>query len=80
MGENNMQKPLSVARYEFIQQLTNLINGSNLPMCMVEAVLKDMYADVKVVAQRQLENDLRAYQEAMERLDDDSRREAEDSE
>ena len=66
MGENNMQKPLSVARYEFIQQLTNLINGANIPFFVIEAVLKDMYIDVKSLAQKQLESDIGRYRAALE--------------
>ena len=66
MGEDNMQKPLSVARYEFIQQLTNLINGANVPFFVIESVLKDMYVDVKALAQKQLETDMGRYQAAIE--------------
>lgn len=66
MDPNMVGKPLTVARYEFIQALTNLINGSNLPMFAVESVLKDMYTDVKSLAQKQLESDLNRYRAALE--------------
>lgn len=66
--ENRVEKPISVARYEFVQQITSVINGSNLPMCIIESVMKDMYADVKIVAQRQLESDMKAYQTAIENM------------
>ena len=62
----NLNKPVSVIRYEFIQQLTNLINGSNLPMFVIEPILKDMHLDVKSLARRQLEKDLDQYRSSIE--------------
>lgn len=64
--ENRVEKPISVARYEFVQQITSMINGSGLPLCIIESVMKDIYADVRTVAQRQLESDMKAYQTAIE--------------
>lgn len=64
---NEIMKPMSVLRAEFINSLTDLINNSKLPAFVVEAVLKDMYADIKMVSQRQLESDYKKYQEMIER-------------
>lgn len=65
---NNIVKPLSVVRSEFIQSLTDLINNSALPPFIVESILKDMYADVRTLSQRQLEIDSRNYYEAVNKL------------
>lgn len=54
-------KPLTVARHEFVEALTGLINGCQLPPFVIEAVLKDVYTDVRIVAQKQLENDMKKY-------------------
>lgn len=62
---NNVMKPMSVARSEFIQSITKLINDSALPPFVIEAILKDLYADVHTLTQRQLELETKAYLEAM---------------
>lgn len=56
-----IMKPLTVARHEFISALTNLVNESQLPPFVIEAVLKDVYTDIRIIAQQQLENDMEKY-------------------
>lgn len=65
--ENNEQilKPMSVARAEFITSVTDLINNSMLPPFVIEPILKDMYNDIHVVAQKQYEADLKRYNDEM---------------
>ena len=58
---NQIMKPLTVARHEFVSALTNLVNESRLPPFVIEAVLKDVYTDIRIIAQRQLESDLQKY-------------------
>ena len=58
---NQIMKPLTVARHEFVSALTNLVNESQLPPFVIEAVLKDVYTDIRIVAQKQLENDMKKY-------------------
>ena len=43
-----IMKPMSVARAEFINSLTDLINNSMLPPFIIEPILKDMYNDIHV--------------------------------
>lgn len=62
--ETKIRKPLSVLRAEFISQLTELINTSSLPPFIIEPILKDLYNDIKILSQKQLETDIRAYEEA----------------
>lgn len=60
-----IMKPMSVARAEFINSLTDLINNCMLPPFVIEAVLKDRYADLRAVSQEQLKQDYKKYQEAL---------------
>ena len=56
-------KPLTVAREEFIESLVKLINGANLPMFAVESILRDIAAETKAAAQKQYEIDKKSYEE-----------------
>lgn len=56
-----MQKPITVIEYEFENNLIDLINGSGLPMFIVESVLKDIILSVKSKADEQLRKDLEDY-------------------
>lgn len=60
----NVNKPITVIRAEFISNLTNLINESMLPFFIVEPILKDVYLEVKEGAQKQYELDVRKYEQA----------------
>ena len=62
---NEVFKPLSVVRYEFMESLTNLINNSMLPPFVTEAILKDACNEMRILSQRQLEIDKKEYQKAL---------------
>jgi hypothetical protein len=64
----HIMKPMSVARAEFINSLTDLINNSMLPPFVIEPILKDMFNDIHMVAQRQYEADNKRYNEQLENL------------
>lgn len=63
--ENEIRKPLSVAKEEFVNALTDMINNSVLPRFIIESVLKDMYADMKVIARKEYEIDKRRYEDSL---------------
>lgn len=65
---NTIQKPLSVARAEFIGALADLINGSGLPFFVLEPILKDVYVDIKSLANKQYEADLQSYNAGMGKI------------
>lgn len=67
---NGVMKPITVARSEFINGLTTLINESGLPPFVIEPVLKDMLYDVRMMAQRQLDKDMQAYREMLAAADE----------
>ncbi len=60
-----IRKPASVERAEFISSLVALINTSSLPAFVLESILKDIYNDVHNLAQKQYEDDLKRYNEAV---------------
>lgn len=62
-----IMKPMSVARAEFINSLTDLINNSMLPPFIIEPILKDTYNDIHMVAQRQYEADVKRYNEELKK-------------
>lgn len=63
--ENEILKPMSVARAEFISSLTDLINTCMLPPFVIEPVLKDMYNEVHSMSKQQLELDTKRYNEQL---------------
>ena len=58
-------KPLSVARADFITEFSALINQSMLPAFILEPILRDMYSDIKIIAQKQLEEERVRYEQAL---------------
>lgn len=62
----NIQKPITVARADFISNITDLINNSGLPSFIIEPILRDMLHDIRVICQKQLELDTKTYQEMLE--------------
>lgn len=62
---NNVQKPLSVARADFISDMADLINGCGLPPFVIESVMKDMYAEVRAAANEQYEHEKKQYEQAL---------------
>lgn len=65
----NTMKPITVARQELITEIRELINSCPLPYFVIESVLKDFYADVKVLSQQQLEADMERYKNAQKKGD-----------
>lgn len=65
----NTMKPITVARQELITEIRELINSCPLPYFVIESVLKDFYADVKVLSQQQLEADIERYKNAQKKGD-----------
>ena len=63
--ENTINKPMSVAREELIQDITNGINNSGLPLFVVESILKDLLMEVSMVAKLQMETEKAQYEEML---------------
>lgn len=59
-----MDKPISVARVDFINSLTQLITNSGLPPYVLKPIFEDMTNDIRLLEKQQYEKDLQAYQNA----------------
>lgn len=63
--EDRFMKPITVERHEFVQNLTNLINSCNLPFFAIEDILKEFCKNVEQLSERQLQMDLKKYNDAI---------------
>lgn len=52
-----MEKPVSLVLNDLKQEIVDSINKTNLPLCIVEPVLKDLYAEIATLAKQQLAKD-----------------------
>ncbi len=68
---NKVMKPMSVARSEFIQSVSKLLNETSLPFFVIEDVLKEFYNDIHILSQKQLEIDRKNYLEALSQAEDE---------
>ena len=53
--KEKIEKPITMIRQEFIDKISNDINNSNLPLFIIEPILKDIYMEVKSLYARQCE-------------------------
>ena len=61
---NELNKPITIVRAEFVSNLTKLINESSLPPFIIEPILKDMYVEIRNIAQKQYESDKARYEQS----------------
>lgn len=59
-----IQKPITVARQDFIDGIVALINTSGLPAFVIVDIIKDVQAEMVRQANDQYEKDRAAYEEA----------------
>ena len=64
---NNIIKPITLLREEFIENLVNLCNNSGLPFFAVEDILQGMITNVHTAAQQQLTQDQKLYEEQLKK-------------
>ena len=60
-----MNKPITLIRDEFINNIVNLCNDSGLPFFIVEDVLKDLIQEIHMAAKQQLIEDTKKYSDQM---------------
>ena len=63
---NGIEKPIMMIRQEFIDKLVEDINTCDLPLFVIEPILKDIYMDVKNTLQKQYENEMYLYMQAIQ--------------
>lgn len=61
-----IEKPITLIRQEFIDTLSNTINNSNLPLFIVEPILRDIYLEVKSLSQKQYEIEKAEYESKLQ--------------
>lgn len=61
--QDNKQKPLSIRHAELTSALSNIINESELPLILVEPIVADLYREIRMLNQRQLQEDQKAWEE-----------------
>lgn len=58
-----MEKPLVVAREEFVSGFWQLVGNSGLPMCMIADILGVCLPEIRNSASQEYEMELKNYQE-----------------
>lgn len=59
--KENIEKPITMVIHEFIEKITDDVNNCNLPLFVVEPILKDVYLEVKLLLQKQYEAEVAEY-------------------
>lgn len=58
-------KPITVVRQEFIEKMVNEINTCGLPLFVVEPILRDLLNEVSTAVKRQYEVEKAQYEQAL---------------
>ena len=66
-NNNNIVKPLTVAREEFIENFINMCNESGLPFFMIEDIMKNLAPEIHSAALQQTENEKKQYQAQLDK-------------
>lgn len=61
--KERIEKPITVIRQEFIDEISNSINNCELPVFIIEAILKDIYLEVRSLSQKQYEIEKAQYEQ-----------------
>lgn len=61
----NIDKPITIVREEFREQLLNICNDSGLPMFCIEDILKDFIQQVHLAVIKQYEKDKEEYEQIL---------------
>lgn len=67
--KDEIKKPITVAKDDYFKGLVQLTNDSNLPLFVVEYVIKDFFDQIHIASQQQLESDRQKYQEELYKAD-----------
>jgi hypothetical protein len=68
--DNNIVKPITLIRQEFVDTLVEEINNCQLPMFVIEPILQDLLDQVKVAAQKQYETDKAQYEAQLNKVEE----------
>lgn len=62
-----INKPMSVMRQEFTEQLVDVVNNCHLPLFVIEYILEDVLDTVKTAAKQQCEIEKIQYEELLKK-------------
>lgn len=65
-----MDKPLSLRIEEVKKELVNVINSSQLHSYILDTIIKDIYQEVHLMYQKQLEQEQKEYEEKLKESTD----------
>lgn len=58
-------KPIALVKEDFIQDIVGIINSTQLPMFVIEYILKDIFNEVHAAAAKQLQEDINTFKQNM---------------
>ena len=64
----NLNKPITIVRAEFISNLIKLINTSCLPPFIIEPILRDVHMEIREAANNQYRIDVENYNKNIQAL------------
>lgn len=62
---NTINKPMSVAKDEFVENLISLVNNNNLPLFVTESILKDFLTDIAIAVKEQTRMEKAQYEQML---------------
>ena len=65
-----IQKPITLLKQEFAEELIKYINDSSLPPFLIEYILRDIINKVHLASVQQLELDTKKYQDQISKKDE----------
>ena len=77
--DHMVNKPITVARNDYMAALCNITNQSNLPAFVVVDVLTRFTAELEKLAEAELSRDTAAYREAIQKAREGDQRQSEPS-
>lgn len=64
-----MNKPANLIVEETKENIVKIINGSGLPPFLMEPILKDLYNQISILKQQELEKSRQEYQDSLKQQD-----------
>ena len=61
-----MEKPISLILRDTKLELAKICNNSQLPVCLLEPILKELYMEVKELTKKQIEEDAKMYEKSIQ--------------
>lgn len=60
-----MQKPITLICQEFMEDVSKVIQKSELPACIILSMLHDISNNIELIAKKQYERDLNMYNQSL---------------